>query len=565
MVPRYTFFEVIYMINYEHLAKKLKSFRTQRKLSQTTLAELIGLRQKDISHMETCTGNSIDSISKVCLYADACNIPYSLLFENEVNTGLSDFGYNKNDPIVIPSHHQNKGDDGMRKIKKDRDAIQINGMRLTKDCFYPTPYYLIGDKDDSLFEKNGDLRLSKNLSLNTVDHCGSNTLMLGTLHDSYQFVAQNLRTCDGNYIVTACDCFTEEKELLRQKGYDIVDVTFKGYDIVDVTFDEKSHYDFFKELHGRSSQEIVQDISIIRYFIGNNIPDYLFYHIEGYRGPIVELLCYMYLFSYDDVAQTLTFPQYVHQVLASPMTLTKEIDVIKKKKSAYDPELFNKFVTDCEIWENEFLTGSKFASAYSYVNLDELLLTMLADIDEGISTCFNIHISTDKSLREVCKQDKFAIFIDMPSIYQDRLLDIQYNIIFDILFDPLYQKGYEDHRNKTYPVLGKGIKFLFAEFGHLLAKCDNFDTQMAVCMSSHISMVICLQSVCQLMEQYDGGEAQVILGNIDTIVCSSIESAHDRGFIRHRCGIKDFNDFNILTDNTCLVQNRHGCIIDEKL
>ena len=560
MVPRYTFFEVIYMINYEHLAKKLKSFRTQRKLSQTTLAELIGLRQKDISHMETCTGNSIDSISKVCLYADACNIPYSLLFENEVNTGLSDFGYNKNDPIMIPSHHQNKGDDGMEREFKIKDpkgelSFAINNAEKAKVFCPPMPHYLTGAKEDNkLLSDNGDLRLSKNLSLNTVDYCGQNVLVLGSCQDNHKFVSQNLRTCDGNYIVAATNSYNEEKELLKNNGYDVV----------DVTFDEEANYNFFKELSGRSDQDVIHDILVISSIIDNTIFDSLKHLLVGYRTPIIKMLFYMYFFSHETDTQISEFVQYVQQTTSSVTAFNQAIKETRKNKRACSADLFADFEENRKRWKHEFLSGGTFVNAGLCGDTDELLNSMLIDIGRGIcENCCNVCTSTDKSLREVCTEDKFAIFINYRPVMLPAV-EISSNILFSWLLGPLYQRGFADAKVHKYPVIGKGIKILLDDFGNIPLQYCDLDTNFSLSAGIHISFILCMQSVYQLAGRYEYGADKIFIANAGTIVCSSIMSVQDRKFLQDMCGIKNFDMLQVST--TCLVHTyKDVCIIDKKL
>lgn len=527
------------MINERHLAEKLKTFRKQRELSQTTLAELVGLRQKDISHMETCTGNSIDSIMKVCLYADACNIPYGLLFENEVNTGLSDFGYNVDKPIVLPYDHQNerKGDHMKPLDETIKNTLLAQGITVIEPDLKKNSQAI---KDENgkytILSSDGDLWLSKHFALNTTP-CGWNVLSLGTLQDNYELVSKNLRSCKGNYVVTTSYPYEKEKELLRQEGYRVVDISFC----------KEPNYDYFAGLRNRSEEDIFRDVSNIATIIANYSTDSSDSYTTGaYRAPVVKLLVCMYLLSRNN-APELSFNEYIARVTKSLSSLERAAKAIKKNRKSV---IWQCFRSAYEEWK-------QFSR--------KLALTVLSDIREGLQTCFDINVSDNKPLREICGEEKFAIFIDGTS-RPSQLINMPYKFILFTLMQELFGRAFDDQKHKRR-ILGDGVKFLLDDFTHMsvLDYC-NLDVEVAISAGCHISFLICLQSIYQITGYPGHDEYRTILGNASSVVCSSIMSAQDNVYLRNRFGLRKFDD--LITSDTCLIHDNsvgeNICIRDDK-
>ena len=515
------------MITYEHISSTIKRYRKSRKLSQTQLGELIGLRQKDISAIEN-QKSGVDSISKISLIADYLNIPYPELFlddnlirENKevisIDTelgpvelvkvkgeGIYKIRYKNNHSEDVSSNK--KGDHDMsREPKNNKIPIEpTNKIEYISDIIPPV--------------RTEDVRhiLSKNICMK--HH--KNTLLIGSAGcgKSYCYVKPNVEIGKDNYVIVTMNP-DMLSSVLNSKGYDVI---FIGEP--STICKEQEPLNIFNNIN--DEQDIV---SFIRCLLDNDDNG------EFWKNSAYEILFLI-------LSHCLSLPEDQRNLDSALELLRNGFD------NAQD--IFNNI--HCE--DKYEKTFQKYSGNYCLLAKDtqkDLLTYITAKLQsfDNFKTSRNIDFN-------ILNEEKKAIIIPMnPFSYDNRIVSIENIVISQIMHMRL--KMYKDEP-KCKP---SSIRFILDEFSGYGSEIIRFADMIAISHSINISYDIILQSIYQLKTMFPN-DYQFIIGNMSDYICMGAASTDDAFFVSELASktMKN-NSENIITPETIWRMPSHMCLV----
>lgn len=154
-----------------------------------------------------------------------------------------------------------------------------------------------------------------------------------------------------------------------------------------------------------------------------------------------------------------------------------------------------------------------------------------------VTLATNLQIFLDKNIEEVTKETEFTA----EDLRQKPIaLYVSYSNQKAIYLSPFLSVFYSQlisHAMESYTSENNTVYYLFDEFATATGQILNFHNTAAVCRSSKMSFLICLQSISQLFQLYGRDNGLTILNNLKTkCVLPSITDLSTLEYISELCG-----------------------------
>ncbi len=509
------------MVTKEHIAKTLKNYRKERKLSQEEVADRIGYAQKDVSNIEN--GKSgVDSITKVCLIADVLKIPYPELFFNDnilnsnnrfirIETELGVIEYDTEQQKVIKTEeiYQNgyKNNDSIPLHSKSENIKEDNEMEtfsLRKE-FKPV----------DMTVNNPDIILSRNVNRKYNSLKNDNIVLIGgSGTGKYQnFIKPNLALGIDNYIVFGCNNILDDSNTLKN-------LVSKGYQLINIGNEvDGEQYDIFKNITSPNDIRTVAE-SII--YSQNQ-------HSVQWTVTALQILQAIMYLIWDTSASESTilcigkaarniYDSGYHSRDKSDSNVPAKITELKEILKSQDKlgliiYIFDMIKDCCQIYDVDIIftesdkahnlwLKAKFSAETNLIQEVAIDMSILMNSFRNLKITHNIQFSDLVNQ----KDNRYLINVDVDFIRtQDNYFtDLVFNQICSQLYSAV-ENGDTDNYNHQ--------RFIMDEFANY--SIHNFQTYFKGGRPHYASYSIIVQDLEQLMTI---GENRVIMNNSDTII-----------------------------------------------
>ncbi|MBO5609121.1 MAG: type IV secretory system conjugative DNA transfer family protein [Eubacterium sp.] len=551
------------MVDSEKISEILKNYRKDRHLTQQELADFLCIQQKDISNLEN-NGSYTDRISKVCRVADFLNIPYEQIFENTIKD--ESFTHLFDEKPYIPA--QNIEISQIRYEDATPDTVQSEYQNTEEAT--DMEYYNITDTDENqilekMINKNDSaLILSQNIRNGIFGQKAyegepnQNVCVIGSSGsgETCSLVIPNIEACYGNYVIAHpyLESMKETRNILRKKGYTIVDFNFDKED------ENTALYDPFKNI------DLNQDISDISHEIFNIVnilttePEQDAFFKDATRLLLTSLIAY-YL-SDPDTNEKMSFFEYFNSMIQQEEDELRFIHIIRHTSTEVSKakEQYKKLDTRYtlkEIAVKNFPGTDKRTLQNIFISIALMLQRM------------TIYTTDSTPLIELLYTPDTCIIVDLPvGDYK------YYNTNMALLMYQLFENG-----NKS--VHHEALRYILDEFPNYDVPCiERFIAQTRTHGTQIMTLV---QSIYQLKAKNQMG----VLSNSKYIVYLGSPSDEDNKYISGLCGYKTIkrnkendnykyvpkktevpvisvNDLRMLKDDECLVITSNEVYKDKK-
>ena len=557
------------MVSYKYMADTIKSYRKKRKISQTVLAELLGMQQWEISNIENCK-SGIDSIKKVCMIADYLEIPLPVLFldekyiidsetkdiyietelgsviitKNKKNKKKKKNQYNTDVALGISSTYQKDKEDGNmpETIKETINNSKATVLSAREDEF---KVFL---SDEVISDIPLNLRLeniSKRELKPVTKKKNNNTLLVGAsgTGKSKSFIEPNIKACNGNYIVTDYKSIKEDcEETLKTAGYKVLTIlqcdkepnTLKKFNVLELLETEEDIILF---------SDIITKIDGITY-------NQFFNDAEG----LLLKACLLYMKDFKEKSDYDTLDELLKKALDMEFN-----DKGILKKIALD-ECFNKIDTNALAWK--YYNSWKQASGKTTREIVASLYNKIPVINS-----FYIEGGTDDIINDL-SYGKTALFIkpaiSIKALPQTNTISLILKTIISKIINKRQSFDTVNIDNiRPLKVILDGYKWYETpDIMDLLSKRNSTNVDIAY--------ILVLQSITHLMATYPELYMNV-LDRCNNMVCMGVNTTIDMEFFirMSKKYSKDTISPNTIRDlpkgNCIVIQKKKPYVIDTKI